>query len=77
MGKHEHLQELDKQLAEAQKKKKSGSRGIITSVCFLLIGFLFPLFWILGIIALIFSIGYIFSGSKRINEINLEKAKLK
>lgn len=77
MGKKEHLEELDKQLEEANKKKKIGTRGLITSVLFIIFGFLFPLFWIIALLALIFSIGYIFSGSKRINEINLEKAKLK
>ena len=77
MGKKEHLEELDKQLEEAKKKKRTGTRGLITSVLFIIFGFFFPLLWIIALLALIFSIGYIFSGSKRINEINLEKAKLK
>ena len=77
MGKKEHLKELDKQLEEAKKKGGIGTKGLITSVVFAVTGFFFSFLWIVALLVLIFSIGYIFSGSKRINEINLEKAKLK
>ena len=71
MGKKEHLEELDRQLEEAKKKRKIGSIGILSGIllCFV--------FLPLGLVILALAIFYIVNGNNKINQINLEKAKLK
>jgi len=71
MGKKEHLEELDKQLEEAKKKRKIGSIGIFSGIllCFV--------FLPLGLVILALAIFYIVNSNNKINQVNLEKAKLK
>ncbi|MBI3035338.1 hypothetical protein HYY71_03370 [Candidatus Woesearchaeota archaeon] len=77
MGKKELVEELDKQLAKAQKTKRLLIFVWITITLFLLIGFVFPLFWFLALLLIIFAIVDYYSTNKKIEKINLEKAKLK
>ena len=77
MGKKEHLEELDKQLELAKKKLKVARNGTISAFVIAIVALLMPLFWFVVILLFIFSIVYYMVYSKRINDINLEKAKLK
>ena len=71
MGKKEQLEELDRQLAEAKKKLRIAGVGVISGILFIFI------FWPIALIIFAMVIGYYLVYGKRINEINLEKAKLK
>nr|MBI4156301.1 SdpI family protein [Candidatus Woesearchaeota archaeon] len=77
MGKKETLEELDKQLKSAQKTKRSASYWMITGVVTIFLALIFPLLWIFVIVAFIMVMVNYIPASRRINEINIEKAKLK
>lgn len=77
MGKKELAEELDRQLAKAQKTKRLLIFAWITIILFFLIGFVFPLLWFLALLLIIFAIVDYYSANKKIEKINLEKAKLK
>jgi type III secretory pathway component EscV len=77
MGKKELVEELDRQLAKAQKTKRLLIFAWITITLFLFIGFVFPLLWFLALLLIIFAIVDYYSANKKIEKINLEKAKLK
>ena len=77
MGKHEQLEELGKQLAQAKRKKKNANFGIVGILVTLIFGFLLPFLWILTVILFILVIVNYTSAYRRINELNLEMAKIK
>ena len=77
MGNKELIEELDKQLIKARKRKKYAIFGWVTTFLFFLFGFAFPFLWLLTLLILIASIIDTHSSSKQIDKITLEKAKLK
>lgn len=77
MGKKEQLAELDRQLAEVEKTKKWVPASWLLAGLFAFIALLFPLFWIFALLIAIFAIIDSYRTSRRMNELNLEKAKLK
>jgi len=77
MGKKEQIEELDKQLQEAQKKLGGAKIALFSIIVWVFLGFLLPILWIGAILTLIFAVVNYSSNSKKINQINIEKAKLK
>lgn len=77
MGKKEQLDELDHQLARAKSKVTDAHFNLGFAIASTIIGFLFPILWLLAIMFFCFAIYYYVVYGKRINEVNYEKAKLK
>ena len=77
MGKKEQLEVLDKQLKEANLKLKKTNMGLVSLVVLFFGALLFPLLWILVIFVFVMVLITYSSNKRRINEIELEKAKLK
>ena len=77
MGKKEQLTEIESQLKTAKRKIRNANIGMVGFFILLFIGSLFPFLWLIAVLILITSLINYASGSRRINELNLEKAKLK
>ena len=77
MGKKEQLEELDRQLEEAKKKLGGAKIAMFSIIFWIFVGFLLPILWIGALLTLIFAVVNYSSSTKKINEINIEKAKLK
>ena len=78
MGNKEQLEEIDRQMEVAKKKLKTANTGLFSSIALVIVGFLVSsVFIFVGILVLILVIVYYVSNNNKINQLNLEKAKLK
>lgn len=78
MGKKEQLEEIERQMDVAKKKLKTANMGLFSSIALVVVGFLISfVFVFVGILVLVLVIIYYVSNNNKINQLNLEKAKLK